>query len=179
MRELIKKIFDLDRNPIIFIFVGIFVFGILISSVFNILKDSLGLSDKEIFLYSSIIVALVMYLYSLLERDCNIESIASIGTSTPQHHKGLIVFCSQGRGSSSAKRAIKYHLPALEQCWFFYSDSSKDDAEKIMANIRDKNGAIKFNEKIIDDEHIEDPVTFYNEVEKIYNNLPKGLMNQI
>ncbi|KYC40396.1 CRISPR-associated protein [Scytonema hofmannii PCC 7110] len=89
-----------------------------------------------------------------------------LGKLPPIKHKGLMLLVSR---EEPCRKAIEYHLPELEGCWFICSSQTLDLAKKLTQDFP----KLKVPEPIVIND-IYDPLEFYQEVRKIYKYLPQG-----
>lgn len=90
--------------------------------------------------------------------------------------RGLVVLVSPGPGAGSARTAIEYHRPhGLRRVWLLHSETSRPDAEKILAQLR---AVPELESRLISltDSEVLDPETVRNAIEnEVFDETSHGL----
>lgn len=89
----------------------------------------------------------------------------------PKKHRGLILLVSR---QIPCRTAIHYHLPELKYCWLLHSAQTEPDARALRQESTAQ--GIQFNTIQVND--INDPLEYYQYIQKIYANLPTPLSPQ-
>lgn len=101
-----------------------------------------------------------------------IEPTTLPGTRQPKKYQGLVLLVSREK---PCQVAITYHVPELQHCWLLCSVQTRSIAESLVSTFSSKH-KIQFNIVVIND--VYDPWEYYQEVRKIYRNLPNGLLKE-
>lgn len=87
----------------------------------------------------------------------------------PVPHRGLIFMISR---PEPCERAFQHHQTKLEQVWLICSDQSRDVSRQLQDRLKALKPGLTVEICTIND--VNDPLTFYDGVCRIYRNLPAG-----
>lgn len=127
---------------------------------------------------SAAVLVLGVYLVWHFWRPLGIELSRTV-VDRARPCKGLVVLVSPGRGSESAKDAIRYHAKTLEKAWLVHSDASRDAADEIVEELGQEDGlrAEQFKKVHVIDMNFENsPDAVREAIERdVFQKLPAGL----
>jgi hypothetical protein len=123
-RRFRESLYNPHANPLIF-FVAAFCTGISINVVSSLLiaPETSKVSTISIGVVTGIVGIIVLILAApAVFRWWTGNKDVSAKIRPARYHKGLIAIASIGPGIDTARKAIEYHLPALEKAWLICSD---------------------------------------------------------
>ncbi len=120
---------------------------------------------------------LSIYLVWYIRRPLRVE-LSRTALEKARPCKGLVLLVSPGRGSESAKAAIRYHAATLQHVWLVHSDTSKPDADRIIDELgQDGDYRGLFNRiPLLDINFENNPEAVRERIEeKVFRQLPDGI----
>lgn len=181
MRNIIRKLFDTEIAPPLLFLIMVCLVGVTTGSMGDAL--STWFKPWQIAVVGTIIIIIIIIIIMLVDPITKFinNSIRKRGTltakigTTPEKHKGLIVFCSKGE-NLSAENAIRYHYRVLEQCWLITGGrDSEDAAKKLITKLVMDNFSHNLFVKIpMSNNDIDNPEKVFEVIEDIFKSLPKN-----
>lgn len=150
--------------------VGAVCLSIIGNGLTQILNNAFGTTTSRaliIIIVFFLILALALWLFHRRMVRVNAQTFAPT-PQAPRLRRGLILLISK---PETAEEAIKYHLGILEHCWLIASEESKAVAESLRDKYIDR---VKFHEKIVIINDVNNPLEYCDRVNDIYARLPIG-----
>lgn len=154
-------------------FVGSIFLAVLGNAITQILFNILGtatIAAVGIAIGSILIFAASVFFFARGLDRIDIQTLPN--TRKPKQYPGLILLVSR---EEPCRAAIQYHLPQLKYCWLLCSAKSSTLAETIEQDFADQ-PQIQF--KLVLVSNIYDPLDYYEQVSKIYADLPPDITAQ-
>jgi hypothetical protein len=142
----VQPLIEPGRNPWIFLVGVVLLGGVAASSFANWLNPII--TPGITLLFTLVILFLLLLAFFRYQQSYTLRPTIVPHSPPIQPHRGLIVFVSPGKGSSSAERAIRYHWrglkdelsePVLEQCWLVTGGPA---SEREAANLKERLSAL-------------------------------------
>jgi hypothetical protein len=168
------KIFFVPETIFPFL-VGSICLSIFSSSIYDILKNTIGTSTTAITQIAigtfSILILAAVTVYLIITRLARSPANIPFEVTTKsldRQHRGLILLVSNEK---ACKTAIEFHKGKLEQCWLICSITSQPTAEKVRQAFPQICTSLPI---VVND--VYDPLEFRDCINEIYERrLPRGM----